>query len=529
MATVALPAQRPHFLHGFAYHWQAMIVVVLGSFMVVLDTTIVNIALPRIIQVFQTNVNEGQLILTGYMLALAIVMPATGYLSDRFGAKRTYLVTIALFTVGSALCGLATNIGGLVVFRILQGLGGGLTMPLGMSILLQAAPSRQRGTIMGIFGLPLLVAPVVGPTLGGYLVEYVDWRVIFTLNVPIGIVALAMGIALLRETPRRVGGRFDWAGFVLSAIGFSAALLALEKAPQDGWTAPHIIALWVVAATVIPCWIVVELAQEQPLLDLTVLRDRTYLIASLVALVSTAAMYSSLLLLPLFLQNVRGLGAMESGLLLFPQAISAGIMMPISGRLLDKFGPKFVVIPGLVLLAYATWLLVHLDLGTSDDFLRVVLLLRGTGMGLMMMPVMTVAMDTIPPAMIPRASALSNVLRQLFGAFATGIFASVLLDRTIFHQAMLVQTVTPTNIAAVSVLSTTQAAMVQQGLSEVAAHTVGLATILSQVSLAATVRGFDDCFYLATIVSLVGLMPSLWLKRGQEAKAGHGEGAVILD
>ncbi|MCC7104376.1 MAG: DHA2 family efflux MFS transporter permease subunit [Chloroflexi bacterium] len=520
----AAPARRAHALHGLAYHWQAMIVIVLGSFMVVLDTTIVNIALPRIIQVFQTNVNEGQLVLTGYMLALAVVMPATGFLSDALGAKRTYIVTIALFTIGSALCGLAPNIEGLVLFRILQGLGGGLVQPLGMSILLQAAPPHQRGSIMGIFGLPILVAPVIGPTLGGYLVEYVDWRVIFTLNVPIGIAAVFMAGLLLRETPRRGIGRFDWPGFVLSAIGFSAAMLALEKAPQDGWTAPHIMVLWMITAVAIPAWVVVELSQDQPLLDLGVLRDRTYLVATLVALVATAGMYSSLLLLPLFLQNVRGLGAMESGMLLFPQAVTAGIMMPISGKLLDKLGPKPVVIPGLLLLGYATWLLVSLDPSTPDDSLRVILMLRGAAMGLMMMPVMTVAMDTIPPMMIPRASALSNVLRQLFGAFATGIFASLLLDRTVFHTAVLSQTVTSWNIAAVNVLNAAQGAFMQKGLSEAAAHSLGLQALASQVALKATVQSFDDCFFIGTLVTLAGVVPALWLKRGHHP-AAHGAGA----
>jgi EmrB/QacA subfamily drug resistance transporter len=515
LAAVALPGRRAGTrLAGLAYHWQAMIVIVLGSFMVVLDTTIVNIALPRILQVFQSNVNEGQLVLTGYMLALAIVMPATGYLSDTFGAKRTYLITILLFTIGSALCGLAPNIEGLVLFRVLQGLGGGLVQPLGMSILLQAAPPAQRGSIMGIYGLPILVAPVIGPTLGGYIVEYIDWRVIFTLNVPIGILTLVAGAALLRETARRAGAHFDWVGFALSATGFSAALVALEKAPQDGWTAPHIMLLWLIAAATIPCWIVVELAQDEPLLDLTVLRDRTFAVATLVTLVAMVALYASLLLLPLFLQNVRGLAAMETGFLLFPQAISAGIMMPLAGRLLDMVGPKPIVIPGLLLLGYSTWLLVAIDPNTSDNFIRLVLLVRGTAIGLMFMPTMTVAMDSIPPSQIPRASALSNVLRQIFGAFGTGVFASLLLDRTTYHQAMLSQTVTSTNLAALNLLNSTQLALVGQGMTEAAAHGFGLSALWAQVTLAATVRSFDDCFYASMLVSLAGVIPALWLKRG---------------
>ncbi|MDP8922966.1 MAG: DHA2 family efflux MFS transporter permease subunit [Chloroflexota bacterium] len=427
------------------YHWQALVVIVMGSFMVILDTTIVNVALPRIIQVFDSNVNQGQLILTGYMVALAVVMPATGYCSDTFGAKRTYLVVVALFTIGSALCGLAPSMEGLVLFRVLQGLGGGMVMPLGMSILFQTTPPSERGTVMGIFGLPILVAPIIGPSLGGYLVEYVDWRPIFTLNIPIGILAVFLGAAILRETPHRGATRFDWPGFILASIGFSAAMVALEKAPVDGWAAPDVVVLLMVAAVAIPCWIVVELASDQPLLDLSVLGDRTFLVASLVTFVAMVAMFSSLFLLPLFLQNVRGLSALETGLLLMPQGIAAAVTMPIAGRLLDRFGPKRLIIPGILSLAFATWLLTGLDIGTSDNTIRLALAIRGVAMGLMMMPALTVAMDTIPPHQIARATALSNVLRQVFGAFGAGAFASVLLDRQHFHRATLAQSVTSDN------------------------------------------------------------------------------------
>src|SRR3954471_2039047 len=272
MATVAQPHGGPSldarpagsFAARFAhipYHWQALVGISLGAFMAILDTTIVNVALPRIIQVFQTNVSTGQLVLAGYMLALAIVVPASGYLSDTFGAKRTYLMTIFLFTIGSALCGLAPSIEGLIIFRVIQGLGGGMLMPLGMSILFQVAPPSQRGTMMGVFGLPLLIAPMVGPTLGGYLVEYVDWRPIFTLNVPVGVLAALAAYFILRETPKREGTRFDWAGFILSATSFSTAMLAMEQAPRDGWDAPYVMILLVISATTFPCWIVVELAQ----------------------------------------------------------------------------------------------------------------------------------------------------------------------------------------------------------------------------------------------------------------------------
>lgn len=511
------------------YHWQALVVIVMGSFMVILDTTIVNVALPRIIQVFQADVNEGQLVLTGYMVALAVVMPATGYFSDTFGAKRTYLITVALFTVGSALCGLAPSMEGLVLFRVLQGLGGGMVMPLGMTILFQTVPPRERGSVMGIFGLPILVAPIIGPSLGGYLVEYVGWRPIFTLNIPIGLLAMFAGMAILRETPHKGATRFDWPGFILSSIGFSAAMVALEKAPADGWGAPDVVALLLVAAVAIPCWIVVELASDQPLLDLSVLGDRTYLVASLVSFVAMVAMFSSLFLLPLFLQNVRGLSALETGLLLMPQGMAAAVTMPVAGKLLDRFGPKRLIIPGILALAFATWLLAGLDVGTSDGAIRLALAIRGVSMGLMMMPALTVAMDTIPPHQMARATALSNVLRQVFGAFGTGAFATILLDRQNFHRAAVSQTITPDNIAAVNLHSSAVAAALERGLSDSAAQLLVLQTLSNHVKLAAQVRAFDDCFYLATFVALTALLPAVFLRRGKRVaglETGHGSAAL---
>src|SRR5499427_10582081 len=235
-------------LHGLDYQYQVLICAIVGTFMVMLDQTVVNIALPKITTVFGVGVHETQLVVTSYMLALAVIMPATGYLSDTFGTKRLFLITMALFTVGSLLCGLAWNNTSLVAFRIIQGLGGGMMSPLGMTMLFKAVPVNERNSIMGIYGLPLILAPVLGPTVGGYLVEYVDWRVIFTLNVPIGIVGILLGSAWLRETELIRGLKFDVRGFLLSAVGFSALLLGLSDAGTDGWTSPGILARFAIGA-----------------------------------------------------------------------------------------------------------------------------------------------------------------------------------------------------------------------------------------------------------------------------------------
>jgi EmrB/QacA subfamily drug resistance transporter len=512
----AAVGRRPLVRFSLAYHWQALIAVVLGTFVVILNQTIVNVALPRIIQVFQATVDQGQLVLTAYMLALAVFMPATGFISDRVGIKRAYLGSVALFTIFTALCGLAPTIDVLIVFRVLQGLGGALIMPLGMAIIFQTAPPRERGAVMGMFGLPVLVAPMTGPVLGGYLVDTVGWRPIFLLGMPVGVAALLYGMAILRESPRKSDTRFDWAGFLLGGIGFSAALAALSRAPADGWFAPHLIALWLVAAGALGCWVVIELTDHHPLLDLRVLTDRTYLTANIVVCVLMVMMFGSQLLLPLFLQNVRGLTPFATGLLMAPEAVATAIMMPIAGRLLDKIGPRPLAIPGLIGLSFAYWQLSQIDPNTSDTTIAMVLALRGASQGMMMLPLMTVAMDRIMPARMSRATVLATVIRQIAGAFGAASAASLLLVRQQHHQATLVQTVTPDAPAVASSLATLTVRLMEQGVAAGTAGMLALGQLNDRTKIAASVRAYDDCFMIYAIISLLVLIPVLWVPRRRQ-------------
>jgi EmrB/QacA subfamily drug resistance transporter len=509
-------ARRPFFRIGLAYHWQALIAVVLGTFVVVLNMTIVNVALPRIIQVFQATVDQGQLVLTTYMLALAVFMPATGFLTDRFGTKRAYLGSVGLFTLFTALCGLSPTIDFLILFRVLQGIGGAMIMPLGMAIIFQTAPPRERGAVMGMFGLPVLVAPMTGPILGGYLVDAVGWRPIFLLGMPVGIAAVLFGMAILRETPRKLDTRFDWAGFVLGGVGFSAALAALSRAPADGWFAPHLIALWLIAVGALGCWVIVELTDEHPLLDLRVLRDRTYLTSNVTVCMLMVAMFGSQLLLPLFLQNVRGMSPLATGLLMAPEAIAMAIMMPISGRLLDKVGPRPLAIPGLFGLAFAYWQLSSIDPNTPDHVIAATLVLRGTTQGMMMLPLMTVAMDRIAPFRMSRATVLATVIRQIAGAFGAASAASLLLIRQQHHQATLVQTVTPDAPAVVSSLGSMTVRLLEQGVEAGASAALALGQLNDRTKLAASVRAYDDCFLVYALLALLTLVPVLMMPRRRQ-------------
>src|ERR1700738_1186699 len=272
-------------LHGLDYKWQVLLCTVVGTFMVMLDQTVVNIALPKITTVFGVGVHETQLVVTSYMLALAGIMPATGFLSDTFGTKRLYMITMALFTGGSLLCGLAWNNPSLVAFRIIQGLGGGMVMPLGMTMIFKVVPPQQRNTIMGFFGLPLMLAPVLGPTLGGYIVEYIDWRVIFTLNVPIGILGLFLGFTLLRESKHIPNLKFDLRGFVLSAVGFSSILLGLSDAATDGWGSTSVLSRFAIGIVALVAWVWVELTDDHPLLDLRLFMIPIFTLSAMVSFV----------------------------------------------------------------------------------------------------------------------------------------------------------------------------------------------------------------------------------------------------
>src|SRR5712691_7986366 len=485
-------------LRGLDYQWQVLIGTMVGTFMVMLDQTVVDIALPKITTVFGVGVHETQLVVTSYMLALAVIMPATGYLADTFGTKRLYLITMALFTGGSLLCGLAWNNTSLVAFRIVQGLGGGMMMPLGMTMLFKVVPPQQRNTVMGFFGLPLMLAPVLGPTLGGYLVEYVDWRVIFTLNVPIGVLGLFMGLTLLRETDIVPGLKFDLRGFVLSAIGFSALLLGLSDAATDGWMSTAVLTRLAIGVVALSLWVWVELTDEHPLLELRLFLIPVFTLSSLVSFVLTIGMFGGMLMLPLFLQNLRGLGAAETGVIMISQVLPMTIAMPLVGRLVDKVGARVMILIGLPLLALTTWQMGALDLTTSDTTITLWLVGRGCAMGLVMMPSMTAGLNAVPMHLMSRGSSMTNVMRQVFGAFGTAIVVTILQLRQTFHGAMLTQTVTPENLPLQQLMSSAQQWGAVQGLSLAQSQAMALMLAAKQVALSAAVIAFVPALFLRT-------------------------------
>src|SRR5919202_5913978 len=374
-----------------------LVAIILGTFMVILDSTVVNVALPTLGRVLNSDLSLLQWVIAGYMLAQAAVIPLSGWLSDRFGARRVYLISLVLFTAGSALCGLALNGEMLVATRVIQGLGGGMLMPIGMAVLYRLTPPERRGAIMAMFGLPLMVAPALGPVLGGYLVEFASWRLIFLLNVPIGALALVVGLRALPDLPAaRAAGALDTLGIALGPLAFASLSFGISQSTGAGLTgAPTLVGVGL-GLVALALFIWRELSVADPLLELRVFRSRDFSLAIATQWAGLGAMFGSFFLLPMFLQQVRGYGSFETGLITLPQAIASAVFMQIGGRLFDRVGARPPVVAGLTLVGGAMVLMTGLTGSTTIADLVPALTLMGAGMGLTMMSLNTHMLNSAP-------------------------------------------------------------------------------------------------------------------------------------
>jgi EmrB/QacA subfamily drug resistance transporter len=404
-------------------------VVILGSFMSILDSTIVNVALATLSRELGSPLHTIQWVASGYLVALAVVIPLTGWASERFGARQLWLTVVALFIAGSALSGLAWSAESLIAFRVLQGLGGGMIMPAGMTILAQTAGPQRIGRVMSVVGVPMLLAPVLGPVLGGLLLQGLSWHWIFYLNVPVGLVALALGHRILPRSTPRPGDPLDGRGLALLSPGLAAIVFGLsETSSQDGigyigaWL-PIVVGAGLVAAF---AWHALHLRDRAPLLDLRLFRSGGFAAAAVTVMMLSAAVFGGLLLLPLYFQVDRGASTLATGLLLAPQGLGAALAMPFSGRLADRVGGGVVSLAGLVVITAATVPLAFLGAHTPYAVTSAILLVRGIGQGFSVMPAMAAAYQTLSTAAVPRATTTLNALQRVGSSIGTAVLAVVL-------------------------------------------------------------------------------------------------------
>jgi EmrB/QacA subfamily drug resistance transporter len=401
-------------------------VLVVGMFMSILDTDIVNVAVPTMQRDFGATTDQVQWVATIYTLMLGIVVPASGWLGDRYGLDRIYNIALVAFAAGSALCGVAWSLNSLLFFRVVQAIGGGLMPAVSMAMLYKIVPPQRLGVAMGLFGLGVLFAPTVGPTVGGYLVEYVNWRLIFYINVPIGALGLIAALMVLPRFPKIVGQRFDVAGFLTVSTGLFALLLALSKGADWGWSSYRVLGLFAIGALCLAIFAVVELSVSEPLIDVHVFRYPNFTVSLALISFLMAGLFGLYFYIPLFLQEGEGLGALQAGLLLLLPALLTGLTMPFAGKVYDKVGARWPAAVGCLVVAYGTYLMRNVTPDTPRGTLVLWMCVRNFGMGIAFMPIMASSMAGMPAAEVNRASAVSNIAQRVSSAFGLAVMTSLL-------------------------------------------------------------------------------------------------------
>jgi EmrB/QacA subfamily drug resistance transporter len=493
-----------------------LVVLVSGMFMSVLDTSIVNVAIPEMQNIFGVTADDIEWIATSYTLVLGVVVPASSWLANRVGMTRLYIVALLAFAAGSALCGIAWDLESMIGFRVLQAIPGGVLPVVSLSMLYQIVPKERIGSAMGLYGLGVVVAPAVGPTLGGYLVEYVDWRLIFFINVPIGILGAIAAYLVLPTFPGRPAGRFDVLGFVTIASGLSALLLALSEGQSWGWTAYPTVILIILGFLCIALFVVIELEVDNPLLDVRVFRVWPYANSLLLITVLSIGLFSVLFYIPVYLQQARGLGAFEAGLVLMPQALVMAVLMPIAGQIYDRIGARVPAVVGLLIMSVASYLMQDLTAVTSQGEIIALLCLRAFGTGLCMMPIMTSGISAVAPTIVGSASAFNNVAQRVSSALGLAALTAFMTITQAQLNADRAGLLDPLN------------RMPALGPGP-EGRELGTMAVYQQTQTQVYVSSLDDVMLITTVMSVIGLVLALFLRNGRSAPAGGGAGPVLPD
>jgi EmrB/QacA subfamily drug resistance transporter len=504
------------------YRWRVAAVVALGLFMAILDNTIVSVTLPQMQKAFHTDFETITWVASAYFLAQAAVIPIVGYLSDRIGSKLVFLTALILFTIGSALCAFAPTKEALIAFRVFQGIGGGALLPVAFAIIFRIFPPTERGMANALLGIPMMMAPAFGPTVGGYLSTSFTWNAIFTINIPIGVVALVLAILVLpgrkadsenqAELASAGRKRFDILGLTLSMVGFSALVYGITEAGAKGWGNATVLTFILVGAAVLVAFIVVELRVSDPVLDLRLFANYTFTLTNIVLWVITAVLFGSLFLLPLFFENIQGDTALTAGELLISQGLAMGVGMALSGALYNRVGPRILAATGLALLVIGTYSLTRLDVNTSALSLQIWLILRGLGLGFTMPPLQTLALSAVSNRAMAKASSLVTVTRMVASAIGVAALTTYLTQQGANHGLEIGKSIQ-------AGLATHQFSGIAATCVQATGPTFNQAALHACVAQHAATLGLNDTFWVVVIFSTVSIVLALIVGRDPALRA----------
>ena len=493
--------------------WLTLPVLLIGGFMAMLDSSIVNVAIPSMMNAFGVSSSSIEWVLTIYMLVLGVVVPMSGWLGDFLGFKKLYLISLIVFTVGSAFCAFAWNVPSLTLARAIQAVGGGMIMPVTMAMIYRITPREKIGKAMGLFGMIFVFAPAIGPTVGGYLVEYVNWRWIFTINIPIGIMGFALGAMLIPEIKSAHPGKFDWWGALTSAIALFCILFALSEGSNWGYTSIEIIMLLYTSVVFFALFIYHQLTTKEPLLDLRVFKNMNFTMGNILLVIITVGMYGALFYIPIFLQSIMGIGALKAGLIMLLPALASAVMMPISGAMYDSIGPKVPIILGLSIITGSTFALSFLDVSTALSTIIIINVVRSMGMGLVMMTAQTALMSEIPTDKVGRATSVNNVLTRVAASFGIAALTLIMTQRNSIHVANLSNAVSANNPMVVLKMKELASGFANGTMSDPMANAMVSSTLGKQIFQIAFVQSMNDIFIITAIITAIAIIPGILIRR----------------
>ncbi|MFC7392288.1 DHA2 family efflux MFS transporter permease subunit [Scopulibacillus cellulosilyticus] len=459
-------------------------VIIMGAFVAILNQTLMNVALPKVMNNFHITATTAQWITTGYMLVNGVLIPITAYLMERFTTRQLFLAAMSLFAIGTFICGISPSFSILILGRVIQAAGAGIMMPLLTNVILTIFPADKRGSAMGVVGVAMVFAPAIGPTLSGWIVETFSWRLLFFIILPIAIIDIIVAIFFLKNVTKVSKPKLDILGVILSTVGFGGILYGFSSAGDKGWTNLLVLNIIFTGVVALDLFVVRELRVNKPMLEFRVFKYGMFTLAAIINVIITMAMFAAMLLLPIYLQNIRGFTPLESGLLLLPGAIIMGIMNPITGVIFDKIGPKWLAVTGLIITAVTTYMFSRLTDSTTYTTLIILYSCRMFGMSMLMMPIMTAGLNSLPQRLNAHGTAMVNTFRQVSGSLGTAFLITIMSSQTKKHVQDMIQSLAP--------------------------HTKQQ---IAMISKEASIKGINDAFIVATGLAVLALILAFFLKK----------------
>ena len=512
------------------YRWLIMATVMISTFMAVLDATIVNVALSKLMSTFGVSVDKVEWVVTAYMLIFAVMLPSSGWFADHFGYKRMFIVGLALFTGGSFLCSLSWSLDILIFFRVIQGSGAGILMPVGMAIITREFPPEKRGVALGFWAISSSASISLGPTLGGYLIDNYSWHTIFDINIPIGIFGIMAAVIILIEHKSSLVRFFDIPGFISLSVFLTSLLLALANGNSawntGGWSSTYILSCFAISAVSLVVFLIVETMVEHPLIEINLFKNYDFALSNVALVLFGFGMFGSTFLLPIYLQTSLGYTPLQSGMVFLPMGVLVGIFSPIAGIFGDKYNPKIPAVLGLIMLAISLLQYYNISYLTEKPAIMFPLYIRGIAMGLLFSPLTAIAISEIPNYKMAQASGLINVTRQIGGSLGVAVFGSLLTRRTAFHAATFGQQLDSGSAMFKQTVKQLSSYAIQSSGGTTAEATAKARVLLySFVQKQAFISGVGDVFFAAGIAVLLSALPVIIL-RTHKRKKGPGATAI---